>query len=253
MPSKTTLIRAGIALVVLVAAIVTGSLFAQSKRPPTPKPIQLSAEQQSAADYDKAIAALSKEDTAAAVVLLQRAVTLDRNNTRAVTKLSEIKKTTTPSTPTPQTPAAPATKTPDPNAPNPFLGPIDVKKLLPKTMEGFSLGLAQVIDTDATVAGEPNVANSVVSNIIWAVHDRGSEAKAQQFVDGLNSGLYPQDAASVNIRGATGVFGTDGTHFASVAYRRGRYAFEVILTTSGPPVNAKTLAEKAAAAFPTAP
>jgi len=255
MPSKTTTLRLGIALAVLVAAIVTGSLFARSKRPPLPKAIQLTTEQQSAADYDQAIETLSKEDTTTAMLLLERAVSLDPNNNRAATKLSELKKTTESQKPNPDTPSPspPTTSTPDPDAPDPFLGAIDLKRLLPKSLDGFSIGTPQIIDADATVAAEPNVANSVISNVIWAVHDRGSEAKAQEFVDSLSASLYPQDKASVNIKGVTGTFSTDGTRFASVAFRRGRYAFEVTLTSSGPPGNAKTAAEKAAAAFPTAP
>ena len=256
MPSKTTMIRLGIALVVLVAAIVTGSLFAASKRPPVPGVIQLSPEQQSAADYDKALDRLSQEDTATAILLLERAVTLDRNNNDAATKLAELKKkdpepeppTTPPTNPGTNPPVTP----PPPPGPDPFLGKIDLKKLMPAALDGFSLGSQQIIDPDATVAGEPNAANSGVVNILWAVHDRESEAAAQEFVDSRKN-LYPTDPASVSIRGVTGYFGTDGTRFATVAFRRGRYAFEVLVTSSGVPGDQKTLAERAAAAFPAAP
>ena len=146
-----------------------------------------------------------------------------------------------------------ATAPVDPNAPNPFLSAIELSKLLPKAMEGFSLGASQVIAPDATLAGEPDASGSGASNVIWAVHDRGSESAAQTFVDGLSKGLYSKDQATVIVRGVSGSFGTDGMRFASVVFRRGRYVFEVIVTSSGPPADAKSLAEKAAAAFPNAP
>jgi hypothetical protein len=256
-PSKTTLIRSGITVAVLVVAVVVGSLFAQSRRPPAPATIQLSAEKQSQADYDNAVSALSNEATDTAIALLERAVTLDPGNTAAKAKLAQLKKSTpvatSPGTPGGATAPATATPAPTPTGPDPFLGAIDVAKLIPKGMEGFSLGSAQILAPDATVAGEPNAGGSGATNIVWAVHDRGSEAAAQQFVDGLGKGLYSQSPATVTVRGVTGNFGTDGTRFAAVVFRRGRYAFEVLVTSSGPPADAKTLAEKAAAAFPAAP
>jgi hypothetical protein len=252
-PSRTTLIRSGITVAVLVVAVVVGSLFAQSRRPPAPATIQLSAEQQSKADYDNAVSALSNEATDTAIALLERAVTLDPGNTAAKTKLAQLKKAT-PVTP-PATPgaAAPPAVTPVPAGPDPFLGAIDLTKLLPTAMDGFSLGSSQVLAPDATIAAEPDAGGSGATNIVWAVHDRGSEKSAQQFVDGLTKGLYANSPATVNVRGVTGFFGTDGTRFAAIAFRRGRYAFEVLVTSSGPPADAKTLAEKAAAAFPAAP
>lgn len=253
-PSKTAITRLGIALVVLVAAIVTGSLFAVSKRPPNPGIIRLSPEQQSASDYDKAIELLSNNDTATATLLLERAVAVDRNNTEAVRKLQELKKPKTPAPgPGPGTTQTPTPQPPAPGGPDPFLGDIDLKRLLPAAMEGFSLGSQQIIATEASVSGDANAANSTVTGVLWAVHDRGTEAAAQETVVGLSQSLYPQDKATVNIRGVTGYFGTDGTRFASIAFRRGRYAFEVIVTSTSPPASAKTIAEKAAAAFPAAP
>jgi hypothetical protein len=260
MPSKTTLIRSGITVAVLVVAIVAGSLFAASKRPPVPATIQLNPQQQSKSDYDNALSALSNEATSTAIMLLERAVTIDPTNTAARTKLAALKKSTPepkPSTPAPS-PTTPTTTTPeppkpDPNKPDPFAGNISLKKLLPSAMDGFSLGSPQIIAPDATLAGEPNASDTGAINVVWAVHDRGSGSSAQKFLDGVSKGLYPKDPAVVTVRGVTGYFGTDGTRFATVAFRRGRYVFEVLVTSSGPPADAKALAEKAAAAFPTAP
>jgi hypothetical protein len=252
-PSKTTLIRSGITVAVLAAAIVAGSLFAQSRRPPVPATIQLSAAQQSKADYDNAMSALSNEATPTAIALLEHAVATDPSNTAAKAKLAQLKKSVAAETPSAPTPSATPTKAPEPSGPDPFLGAIDLKKLLPATMDGYSLGASQIIAPDATVAGEPDASGSGFTNILWAVHDRGSESAAQQFVDGLSNGLYSKDKAPVNVRGVTGTFGTDGTRFASIVFRRGRYAYEVIVTSSTNPLDAKALAEKAAAAFPAAP
>ena len=129
MPSRTTLIRSGITVAVLVVAIVAGSLFAASKRPPVPATIQLNAQQQSKADYDNALSALSNEATSTAIMLLERAVTIDPANTAARTKLAELKKSsaepkpsTPPPNPTTPTTTAPEPPKPDPNKPDPFCG-----------------------------------------------------------------------------------------------------------------------------------
>lgn len=261
-PSKTVLIRTGVTVAVLVAAIVAGSLFAQSRRTPSPQEIQLSAAQQSTADYEKAVEALSREETATALLLLERAVKVNPGNTEAQIKLNSLKGSSSGDSAsggsgsggnTGGTSGGTATTTPEPSGPDPFLGAIELVKLLPANMDGYSLGSTQIIAPDATVAGEANAAGSTFRSIIWAVHDRETEAKAQTFLDGVSKGLYAKDQASVNVRGVTGYFGTDGTRFATVAFRRGRYVFEVLVTSSGPPADAKALAEKAAAAFPAAP
>lgn len=253
MPSRTTLIRSGITVAVLVAAIVAGSLFAQSRRPPAPATIQLSAEQQSKADYDNAMSALSNEATETAIVLLERSVTLDPGNSAAKKQLAALKKST-PSAATPApNPTTPATKAPDPNAPDPFLGAIELKKLLPKAMEGYSLGYAQVVEPDALIPGEPTAADAAATGIVWYVHDLGSPQAAKAYADRVTRSAYTKNAATVNVRGVTGYFGTDGTRLATVVFSRGRYGFEVILTTPGSPSDVRPLAEIAAAAFPSEP
>ena len=92
MPGRQTLIRSGITVAVLVVAIVAGSLFAASRRTPAPATIQLNAEQQSKADYDNAMSALSNEATPTAIVLLEHAVAVDPGNAAAKKKLAELKK-----------------------------------------------------------------------------------------------------------------------------------------------------------------
>ena len=73
-------------------------------------------------------------------------------------------------------------------------------------MDGYSLGSAQIIAPDATLAGDANAEGSTFRSIIWAVHDRKDEAAAQQFLDGVSKGLYSKDQATVNVRGVTGIF-----------------------------------------------
>ena len=58
----------------------------------------------------------------------------------------------------------------------------------------------------------------------------------------------------MTVGGVPAYFGTDGTQLASIAFTRGRYAFEVVLTADGAsPKTLKALAIKAAEAFPDAP
>ncbi|MEI8082685.1 MAG: hypothetical protein WCI74_12655, partial [Actinomycetes bacterium] len=93
MPSKTALIRSGIAVAVLTVAIVAGSLFAASRHTPTPPTIQLSAQDRSKVEYDKAVVAASNADTTTAILLAQRAVSLDSGNTAAQALLDKLKGT----------------------------------------------------------------------------------------------------------------------------------------------------------------
>ena len=265
MPSKTTITRSVITLLVLVVAVVAGSLFAQSRRPPMPTTIQLSTAQQGDAAYQEALDALSKEDTGTAITLLERAVALSPGNAAAQSKLAALKKsysattavtpgsgTTPTSTPT-STPTTTPTTTPKPSGPDPFLGDIDLKKLLPTSLDGFKLGYAQVVSPDAILDAAPTSLDSSAQSVSWAIHDRKTESAAQAFVDNVSKNLYEQDAVVVNVRGTTAYFGTDGTRLATVAFRRGRYAYEVIVASQGLTVGTRALAERAAAAFPATP
>jgi hypothetical protein len=248
MTKKTMWIALGIAMVVVAAAAVVGSVFVSSQRTAQPATIQLTSTQQSKADYDDALFALSKDDTTTAIRLMERAVTLDSGNSAAKSALAQLKRLPSGASAS----SAAASANPAAGA-GPFLGAIDLVTLLPASMEGFKLGPAQVASPDAAMTGAPTAPGSGATAIVWAAHDRGTAQAAQSVIDGEAKGLYSQDQASVTINGAPGYFGTDGARFATVAFRRGRYTFEVIVTATKSPAEVKSLAEKAASSFPTAP
>ncbi len=83
------------------------------------------------------------------------------------------------------------------------------------------------------------------------MHYRASKADAQAFVEQTSKSLYPKNGKTVSIDGASAYFGTDGTRFATIVYVRGRYVFEVVLTTlDGKPSALNNEAGNAAKAFP---
>jgi uncharacterized protein (DUF2252 family) len=112
----------------------------------------------------------------------------------------------------------------------------------------------QIVDTDAQVSGEPSTRGV---RVIWAVHDRGSAATAAKFISAVSKKSYPKNAQTVSIDGATAYLGTDGGRYATAAYVRGRYVFEVIVSlqeaSSSAVAQAVPIARDAAVAFPDTP
>jgi hypothetical protein len=247
-------IGSAITVVVLVAVIFVGWNLSSPSKPPAPTVTAIpSPAQQSQDAYQQGVAALSSDQTATAAALFNKALTLNPNNSaakKALDSMTSTKKTSTPvSNPATTKPAA------KPKATDPFLTKVaDIGELLPKSFSDYSLGARQKLGGDASVTGNPNAASAAASNITWAVHDRKSSAGAKAFVAKTTKKLYAKNAATVTIAKHSGYFGTDGTHFASAVVARGRYVFEVTLTSkSGPPSALKALALQAAGAFPSAP
>lgn len=225
------------------------SLSSSKKSTTTPASITLSPAQQAQSYYQQGIAALSTDQTGTAAELFKKAVILDPSNTAAKAALASA--TAPPPAPAP----TPAPAKPKPKAADPFLKPVsDIAALLPKSFSGYSLGVREKLGADASVTGNANAVTAPATNIVWSVHDRKTASAANSFVTKTSKSLYGKDGAAVTISGYTGYFGTDGTHFASVSVARGRYVFEVTLTSAnGAPASLKAIALQAAGAFPAAP
>jgi len=89
------------------------------------------------------------------------------------------------------------------------------------------------------------------SRIVMVVNDMGSVKAADDFIVNTSKKVYSKDGQAVTVDGAEGYFGTDGAALASVSFTRGRFVFEVLVTTSGQaPKNLKDIAMNAAAAYP---
>lgn len=243
------LITAGLTVVVLAGVILGLSAISNPKDDGLEKPDQatLSSADRSRIAYEQAVAALSSGETTKAIALLEQAVQLDPSNTVARRRLAEAEQPSSSTTTSPK-----PTSGKKPTKSDPFLKSVsDLKVLLPKKAEGYSLGYVDAGKTDVTINGSPTSAASPLSRSLWSVHDKGDAKNAKAFIEKTSKRAFRQDAGSVTVDGAQAYFGTDGTQFATMVYVRGRYVFEVIVTVvGGDPAAQKGLATEAAKAFP---
>ena len=253
--------RAGI--VVLSAAIIFGAwAFAQrTTGDDTGRDVAL--ELPSADDlYEQARLAAEEGDTDTALTLLKQVLAEDPDHERAAALLRRLGEEATadaepadpdappdggdaapsppdggdaaPSPPddgnaTPAPPDDGDAPAPGPPAP-PYLDPVsDLGLFLPEVIEGWQRGGLVVNDMTAVAPFSPNREREV-TRAVFAVNDRETEAAAKRFVEEVSKRAYPSDGASVKVGVVDAYFGTDGTRLATVAFSRGRYAFEVILT-----------------------
>lgn len=246
------------ATVVVLAGVILG-ISALSSRPDsdTPKPAQsgLTDAQRSRLALLKGRELLASGDTTEAVALFEQALKLDAGNAEAKRALSSVAASAGATGSKPQSSSTESTAQPDggvrPDDPVFSTAIEDLTLLLPGEAAGFSLGAVTKGERDVTVSGSPISTDVRASKALWTVHDRGSVKGAEEFIDSVSKDLYPKDSSRPVVDGAQAYFGTDGTRFATVVYRRGRYVFEVVLTApSGAPKSLATEAKAAAAAFP---
>jgi len=263
-------VLAGVASIAVLALVILGVSALSAPKSNRPLDTNLSAVNDSDSIYGQALSALESGETTLAVTLLEKALELDPDNQRARSTLETVRRTRR----APGGAAAPSDDTADdgdtPPAPDddptndgdgpPVITPDDpafeneiddLGKLLPEEAEGYALGTQTVVEGDATVSGSPNQPDLAASRAVWTVHDRKTPQSAKVFIERVSKSLHPQDAQSVVVDGVSGYFGTDGTRFATIAFVRGRYVFEVVLTSlDGKPAALRGETEKAASAFP---
>jgi hypothetical protein len=249
-PRARVLLNGAVTVVALALIIVGLWAFTSPKKTPEVVPtVQLSPAQQSAQAYSEGIKALSAEQTGTAVTLMEKALKIDPTNSDAKKALDRLKKLTPVDSPsTPRTVPSKVTA-----APGVWSKKLALKSLLPTAFPGYSVGGAeQGGPSDANVSATSDQAGSPVANILWTVHDLATSSKANAFLASVSKKLYSKNAAQVRVNDVTAYFGTDGRRFATVAYVRGRYAFEVVVTADAP-AGARGSASAAAAAFATNP
>ena len=210
--------------------------------------------------YEQALEALASNDETAAVILLQKAIALDSTNTAArdeLTKIvgaraSEQPKSGNDSEDMPESPDSPDDLIENPD--EGFTEAVeDLGALLPASLEGYEFGMVTVLGSDANVSADPTSSGpvDVVTRALFSVHDLQNPDAAKSFIASVTKVAFPENSADVTAGGVPAYFGTDGARFATVAFSRGRFAFEVILTTdSGAPGTLLDLSVVAAAAFP---
>lgn len=233
------------ATVVALAAVIFGvaAISAPKETPPeATKPIP-EVEAESLAQ--EAETALSNGETSTAVALAEQALKSDPKNASAQQVIERVQ------LPEPQ----PASNTESSDSSSSGSGPkpsddgvygsavSDIEALLPVSIKGWSAGTVVTQKGEALVTFEPNSGTAPSKTTVRALviaHDRASKAKAQEFVTKVDKRVYSKDKATVDIGAMDAYFGTDGTRLAVVAFARGRYAFEVILTAQ-PQVKPATL------------
>ncbi|NTU71261.1 MAG: hypothetical protein HGB10_05530 [Coriobacteriia bacterium] len=130
----------------------------------------------------------------------------------------------------------------------------DMAVLMPTTFPNFTFGPATQSTDDIAISGSPKFSGGPAARIIWSISDYRTAAKAKRSIGRTSKELFPEDARSVTVYSTPAYFGTDGMKFATVAFVRGRYKFEVLVTANGgKPKDLQSMAAQAAKAFPTSP
>lgn len=131
----------------------------------------------------------------------------------------------------------------------------DIEALLPLVVDGLSRGSVVLGETDAVVPYDAQDAGDYAAarRVLYSVHDLKTAQAASSFENQVSKIVYPKNAQRVTIDGANAYFGTNGDALATVAYARGRYVFEVVITTGIPPSEFKQQAVAIATAFPDSP
>lgn len=247
---------AGAAVVGLAAVIFGMSALSAPKKQQEPAPVTqgtLEAEKlASSAD-----AALSQNQTATALALANKALKADPNNATAKRVIDTAQ--APPATETPVSGGQPAEEPAAPPA-GPYAKAVkDLGTLLPSSYGTWSKGRVTVQGSDALVTFEPSLkdraARATVTRAAVYAHDMGSEAKAQAYVKNAVKRPYSVDAQPVRVGIVdSGYFGTNGAGVAAVAFARGRYAFEVVVTVrpGTKPASVKALGVDIASKVPAA-
>jgi len=262
--SKTKALWSGAVTVAILAIVLivfaSISPLTSKKKPSTSgQPVASQPVDESTALYMQAVAAQKSGDLTRTAELARSAVQADPNNAEAAKLLETVtKQQAAASKPDASTPSTGATGTPKPS---PATDPVFLKVykplsvLLPTAAAGYSLGAPTELKGDVTMSGRPTSPNLPIYAVIWSAHDRKTAAKAKEFVTKTSKVAFPEDSASVTIDGVPGYFGTDGTKFATVSFARGRYAFELLVTSSPgyKPIDTKAAALAVARSFPDSP
>lgn len=203
-------------------------------------------------DFESAREAAESGETTAAILALERILAEDPDNARAAALLRRLRSqaaanSTGGAADAPGGSAEPGnespgggTESPAPRDDSAYLAAAtDLRALLPEVITEWRRGNPVASDTDATVPFE--AANPVdITRTLYSVHDLGSPDAAAGFVETTSKSAYSRDSAAVRVGVMDAYFGTDGGRLATVAFSRGRFAFEVVVTVpAGFPASAK--------------
>ena len=243
-----------LATLISIGALASGTKGNTDVAPSASGGLSESAEQL----YERGLAAERSGDATQALALMSQVLMKDSAHMGALAAKKRLTSTQAPQVPDPTkpTPSTGGTTTPGVQSDSAYESALaDVGTLLPGVPAGYSAGYVGVDPQDLEVPYEPMPATSMsgrVSVAVLAVHDRGTKDAAAAFVSSHKQ-AFPKDSAEVSIGSLKGLFGTDGRGIAAVAFSRGRFAFEVVLTTAGaPPIELKDEVVRLAGLFPAA-
>lgn len=228
------------AVILVVAAISAPKQSALETKKPSP-------EIQAESLAKQAETALSNGETSTAVALAEQALEEDTQNQTAKRVIEQAESPQQNQTTTNNGDSSDETSTPVAQDQAYSKAVADMTTLLPVSVKDWSKGTVVKQKSEALVTFEPNSGNAAGRSTVRALviaHDRGTSAKAQAFITKVDKRVYTKDKTSVDLGAVNAYFASDGTKLAVVAFARGRYAFEVILTAQ-PRVKPGTLKEAA--------
>lgn len=218
--------------VLLLAAVIFGvSAISNPKKSGAPSTIELTPSETAQQLAVQADIAASRDQTATARQLAEKALKLDATNAAAsdVIKRLDAKAAAKKSV---STPAAVATATPAATPDTYSTAVKDVGALLPDAIAGWTKGSVSVQGGEGLVTYEPKTSSPeyrTTVRVTFSVHDRESAAKATSFVDSTIKRVYASEGAAVTVGTQAGYTGTDGARLAVISFARGRYAFEALV------------------------
>ena len=265
---SSNLFRAGI--VVLSAAIIFGAwAFAehQGRDDDAGRVVELGLDSPDDT-YEQARLASESGDTAEAIALLERVLNEDPDHAQAQALLRQLRAGDAAQATSDSgqgAPAGGASADARDNGPpssgdggngsappgdDAYMNPVDdLTALLPAVISGWQRDVPIALDDNASVTFEP-AGRSPVTRVLFAVNDRGTVKAAQDYIDGPIKRVYSKDAESVTVGVTEAYLGTDGSRIVAVAFARGRFAFEVLLTVhEGAPVDSRGVAIELANQF----
>jgi hypothetical protein len=256
--------RAGLALLIVIAlgaVIFAATALSSPHRAPSNDAAVASVEANALAAQAEQLAASG--DTAGALTAARKALALDPKNAKALALVTQLTKkigsgggaNNGSGDGTSTTPGTETTTTPGSGTATDYAGfdkPVSqLRLLLPVAVNGFDKGTYDTQDKDVSVPFSPLTESPAVRLVVFTVHDQGSHAGANAFVDRVSKVAFPNDAAQIAVGGGSAYFGTF-EHLVTVAFVRGRYAYEVTLTSvPDQPVKLKALATNLASLVPT--
>ena len=259
--NRTRMIAWGAGTIIVLALVMFGASALSSPSDHDEPSGPGSAPQASSADtsstasvllYERALIAEKSGDTSAAIDLAEEAVDADPANDKAVQLLVTLKSGDSAGGSTGSSAGASGSSA-TPTGTSTVARVKNIGTLLPAKIAQYSLDAPTIVGKDAVVSADPASGapdGRSITRVLFSVHDRGTETADKAFVDQVNKRVYSKDRAAVTVLGAPGYFGTDGTRLAAVAFARGPYAFEIVLTTlTESPAQMRSTALKLAESF----